>query len=82
MVKDSSGSSVDSYIVPGNNTSHLFSGLTENRKYWLSAVGVNYSGNGYNSIEISTWTDEGGTYMQMFFYLFIFVPSTNECLAL
>ena len=72
MVKDSSGSSVDSYIVTGNTTSHLFSGLKENRKYWLSAVGVNYSGNGYNSIEISTWTDEGGTYMQMFFYLFIF----------
>ena len=73
MVKDSSGSSVDSYIVPGNTTSHLFSGLTENRKYWLSAVGVNYSGNAYNSIEISTWTDEGGTYIQVFFYLFIFL---------
>ena len=74
MLKDSSGSSVNDYIVLGNTTSHLFSGLMVYRKYWLSAVGVNYSGNAYNSTEISAWTDEWGTCIQMFFYSFILFP--------
>ncbi|CAH3116621.1 unnamed protein product [Porites lobata] len=65
VLKDSSGSSVNDYIVLGNTTSHLFSGLMVYRKYWLSAVGVNYSGNAYNSTEISAWTDEWGTCIQM-----------------
>ena len=61
FVKDSSGRGLNEYIVPGNNTSHVVSGLTVSREYRLSVAGVNYSGNAYNSTEITAWTDEGGT---------------------
>ena len=61
FVKDSSGRGLNEYIVPGNNTSHVVSGLTVYREYRLSVAGVNYSGNAYNSTEITAWTDEGGT---------------------
>ena len=61
VVKNSYGNIVNGYIVPGNTTSHVFSGLTAYREYRLSVVGVNYSGNAYNSREITAWTDEGGT---------------------
>ena len=61
VVKNSYGNIVKGYIVPGNTTSHVFSGLTAYREYRLSVVGVNYSGNAYNSREITAWTDEGGT---------------------
>ncbi|XP_073249646.1 MAM and fibronectin type III domain-containing protein 1-like, partial [Porites lutea] len=59
FVKDSSGRGLNEYIVPGNNTSHVVSGLTVYREYRLSVAGVNYSGNAYNSTEITAWTDEG-----------------------
>ena len=39
----------------------MVSGLTAYREYRLSVAGVNYSGNAYNSTEITAWTDEGGT---------------------
>ena len=39
----------------------MVSGLTVYREYRLSVAGVNYSGNAYNSTEITAWTDEGGT---------------------
>ena len=61
VIKNSYGNSVSGYIVPGNTTSHVFSGLTAYREYRLSVFGVNYSGNTYNSTEITAWTDEGGT---------------------
>ena len=61
FVKDSSGRGLNEYIVPGNNTSHVVSGLTVYREYRLSVAGVNYSGNAYSSTEITAWTDEGGT---------------------
>ena len=38
----------------------MSSGLTAFREYGLSVVGVNYSGNAYNSTESTAWTDEGG----------------------
>ena len=61
VIKNSYGSSQNSHIVPGNTTFHVFSGLTAYREYRLSVFGVNYSGNAYNSTEITAWTDEGGT---------------------
>ena len=61
VVKDSYGSSLNEYIVSGNTTSHVLSGLSAWREYRLSIVGVNYRGNAYNSTEITAWTDEGGT---------------------
>ena len=61
VIKNSYGSGLNGYIVPGNTTSHVFSGLTAYREYRLSVFGVNYSGNAYNSTEITAWTDEGGT---------------------
>ena len=39
----------------------MVSGLTGYKEYRLSVVGVNYSGNAYNSTEITAWTEEGGT---------------------
>ena len=60
-IKDSYGGSLNEYIVSGNTTSHVFSGLTGYKEYRLSVVGVNYSGDAYNSTEITAWTDEGGT---------------------
>ena len=60
-IKDSYGGSLNEYIVSGNNTSHVFSGLTVYTEYRLSVVGVNYIGNAYNSTEIAAWTDEEGT---------------------
>ena len=39
----------------------MVSGLTGYREYRLSVAGVNYSGNAYNSTEITAWTDEVGT---------------------
>ena len=60
VVKDSDGSSINEYIVSGNTTSHVLSGLSAWREYRLSIVGVNYGGNAYNSTEITAWTDEGG----------------------
>ena len=60
VVKDSYGSSLNEYIVSGNTTSHVLSGLSAWREYRLSIVGVNYRGNAYNSTEITAWTDEGG----------------------
>ena len=39
----------------------MVSGLTGYREYRLSVAGVNYSGNAYNSTEITAWTEEGGT---------------------
>ena len=39
----------------------MVSGLTEYREYRLSVAGVNYSGNAFNSTEITAWTEEGGT---------------------
>ncbi|CAH3185289.1 unnamed protein product, partial [Porites lobata] len=59
VVKDSYGSRVNEYIVSGNTTSHVLSGLSAWREYRLSIVGVNYRGNAYNSTEITAWTDEG-----------------------
>ena len=61
VIKNSYGSGLNGYIVPGNTTFHVFSGLTAYREYRLSVFGVNYSGNAYNSTEITAWTDEGGT---------------------
>ena len=61
VVKNSYGSSLKGHIVTGNTLSHVFYGLSVYREYRFSAVGVNYSGNAYNSTEISAWTDEGGT---------------------
>ena len=61
VVKNSYGSSLKEHIVSGNTTSHVFYGLSVYREYRFSVVGVNYSGNAYNSTEISAWTDEGGT---------------------
>ena len=61
FVKDSNGRGLNEYIVPGNTNSHVVSGLTAYREYRLSVVGVNYSGNAYNSTEITAWTEEGGT---------------------
>ena len=60
FVKASYGSSLNEYIVSGNTTSHVLSGLSAWREYRLSIVGVNYRGNAYNSTEITAWTDEGG----------------------
>ena len=60
VVKDSYGSRLNEYIVSGNTTSHVLSGLSAWREYRLSIVGVNYRGNAYNSTEITAWTDEGG----------------------
>ncbi|KAM7442458.1 Protein sidekick-1 [Porites harrisoni] len=59
FVKDSYGRGLKEYIVPGNTISHVVSGLTAYREYRLSVAGVNYSGNAYNSTEITAWTDEG-----------------------
>ncbi|XP_073248869.1 uncharacterized protein [Porites lutea] len=59
VIKNSYGSSLNEYIVPGNTISHVFSGLTTYREYGLSVVGVNYGGNAYNSTEITARTDEG-----------------------
>ena len=39
----------------------MVSGLTGYSEYRLSVAGVNYSGNAYNSTEITAWTEEGGT---------------------
>ena len=39
----------------------MVSGLKAYREYRLSVAGVNYSGNAYNSTEITAWTEEGGT---------------------
>ena len=61
VVKASYGSRLNEYIVSGNTTSHVLSGLSAWREYRLSIVGVNYRGNAYNSTEITAWTDEGGT---------------------
>ena len=61
FVKDSYGRGLKEYIVPGNTISHVVSGLTRYREYRLSVAGVNYSGNAYNSTEITAWTEEGGT---------------------
>ena len=63
VVKASYGSRLNEYIVSGNTTSHVLSGLSAWREYRLSIVGVNYRGNAYNSTEITAWTDEGGTYI-------------------
>ena len=72
FVKDSNGRGLNEYIVPGNTNSHVVSGLTAYREYGLSVVGVNYSGNAYNSTEITAWTEEGGTCsICNFFFLFI-----------
>ena len=62
FVKDSYGRGLNEYIVPGNTISHVVSGLTAYREYRLSVAGVNYSGNAYNSTEITAWTEEGGTW--------------------
>ena len=51
----------------------MVSGLTGYTEYRLSVVGVNYSGNAYNSTEITAWTEEGGTWnilKDVFFVLF------------
>ena len=61
FVKDSYGRSLNEYIVPGNTISHVVSGLTAYSEYRLSVAGVNYSGNAYNTTEITAWTEEGGT---------------------
>ena len=79
FVKDSYGRSLKEYIVPGNTISHVVSGLTAYREYRLSVAGVNYSGNAYNSTEITAWTEEGGTcniskdvvFVCLFVFLFI-----------
>ena len=60
VVKNSYGSSLNSHIVSGNTTSHVFYGLSVYREYRLFVVGVNNSGGAYNSTENSAWTDEGG----------------------
>ena len=60
VVKDSYGGSLSEYIVSGNITSHVLSGLTMYTEYRLSVVGVNYRGNAHNSTEITARTDEGG----------------------
>ena len=53
----------------------MVSGLTGYTEYGLSVVGVNYSGNAYNSTEITAWTEEGGTcnILKDVFFLFCFV---------
>ena len=61
VVKNSYGNGVNGYIVPGNTTSHVLSGLSPYTEYRLSVVGVNFRGNAYNSTERTAWTDEGGT---------------------
>ena len=61
FVKYSYGRGLNEYIVPGNTISYVVSGLTGYKEYRLSVVGVNYSGNAYNSTEITAWTEEGGT---------------------
>ena len=59
VVKNSFGSSVNEYIVPGNTTSHVLSGLPPSTEYRLCITGVNFRGNAYNT-ERTAWTDEGG----------------------
>ena len=59
-VKNSYGSSVNSYIVPGNTTSHVLSRLSPDTEYRLCVIGVNFRGNAYNSTERRAWTDEAG----------------------
>ena len=61
VIENSNGSGLNEYIVSGNTTSHVFSGLTVYTEYRLSVVGVNYIGNAYNSTEITAWTDQEGT---------------------
>ena len=60
VAKNSYGSSQNEYLVSGNTTSLVLSGLSAWREYRLSVVGVNYRGNAYNSTGITAWTDEGG----------------------
>ena len=87
FVKDSSGRGLNEYIVPGNNTSHVVSGLTVYREYRLSVAGVNYSGNAYNSTEITAWTDEGGTcniskdVVFVCFFVFLFISRVSQVYA-
>ena len=73
FVKDSYGRGLNEYIVPGNTISHVVSGLTGYREYRLSVAGVNYSGNAYNSTEITAWTEEGGTCNILKYVFFCFV---------
>ena len=62
VVKTSYGNGVNGYIVPGNTTSYVLSGLSPYTEYRLYVVGVNFRGNAYNSTERTAWTDEGGTW--------------------
>ena len=72
VVKNSYGSSLNSHIVSGNTTSHVFYGLSVYREYRLFVVGVNNSGGAYNSTESSAWTDEGGRcIMKTLFFTYI-----------
>ena len=59
VVQASYGGRLNEYIVSGNTTSHVLSGLSAWREYRLSIVGVNYMGNAYNSTKNTAWTDEG-----------------------
>ena len=90
FVKDSYGRGLKEYIVPGNTISHVVSGLTAYREYRLSVAGVNYSGNAYNSTEITAWTDEGGTcniskdvvFVCLFFsFFFLFISRVSQVYA-
>ena len=87
FVKDSYGRGLKEYIVPGNTISHVVSGLTAYREYRLSVAGVNYSGNAYNSTEITAWTDEGGTcniskdVVFVCFFVFLFISRVSQVYA-
>ena len=59
----------------------MVSGLTAYREYRLSVAGVNYSGNAYNSTEITAWTEEGGTcnILKDVFFCFVVVVVVVFC---
>ena len=62
----------------------MVSGLTAYREYRLSVAGVNYSGNAYNSTEITAWTDEGGTCnisKDVVFVCFLFISRVSQVYA-
>ena len=79
VVKNSYGSSLNSHIVSGNTTSHVFYGLSVYREYRLFVVGVNNSGGAYNSTESSAWTDEGGRGIIKMLLFFFFSYISTYC---
>ena len=62
LIKSTNGSILNGNIVPEDTTSDAFHGLSPFTEYQLSVVGSDDQGSAYKSNEVSSRTDEGGTF--------------------